>query len=75
MLGELGELRHRGEAEVVGVGGVDAADERVDQPLVDLVAEAARGSSAPIESSAIGAWQERLGGGAQLAPPRQQRRA
>ena len=37
--GELGDLRHGGEAEPVGVGGVDAADERIDEPLVHLVAE------------------------------------
>ena len=39
VLGEFGELRHGGEAGVVGVGGVDAPDERVDQPVVDLEPE------------------------------------
>ncbi len=38
-LGELSELRHGREARVVGVGGVDAADEGIDEPFVHLVAE------------------------------------
>ena len=34
------ELRHRGrEAQLVGVAGVDAADQRIDQALGRLVAE------------------------------------
>ena len=38
------ELRHGGgQAQLVGVAGVDAADERVDQALGHLVAEPARG--------------------------------
>jgi hypothetical protein len=37
---ELGDLRDRVEAEPVRVGRVDAADQRVDESLVDLVAEA-----------------------------------
>ena len=36
---EVEQLRHLAEAEAVGVGRVDAADERVDEALLDLVAE------------------------------------
>ena len=69
---ETGELRHLGETEAVGVGCVDAADERVDETLVDLVAEAG-----PYEASdAVGfgrrAREERLDRGAGLAPGREQ---
>jgi hypothetical protein len=34
--GEGLELRNFGEAELVGIGGVDAADQSVDQTLVHL---------------------------------------
>ena len=37
--GQGGQLRHLGEAEAVGVGRIDAAHERIDEALVDLVAE------------------------------------
>ena len=33
------ELWDLGQAETVGVGGVDAADERVDEAFMNLVAE------------------------------------
>ena len=41
-VGQRGELGNHGQAEAVGVGAVDAADQRIDEPLVDLVAEPAR---------------------------------
>ena len=72
MLGELGELGHGGEAGMVGVGGVDAADQGVDQPVVDLEPEAGADQRSD-RVRWIGARQERFGGGAQLALPAQQR--
>jgi hypothetical protein len=38
---EVGDLGNGAQAETIGVGGVDAAHQRIDQPLVHLVAEAA----------------------------------
>ena len=69
--GEGGQLRHHRQAEAVGVGGVDAADEGVDEALVDLVAEPATHEGAD-RVGGIAAREERLGGGAQLAADRQQ---
>ena len=44
--GEGGQLRDHRQAEAVGVGGVDASDESVDEALVDLVAEPATNEGA-----------------------------
>ena len=41
---QRGQLRHAGEAEAVGVGGVDAADQGIDQAVLHLVAEPGCGS-------------------------------
>ena len=48
---KLGELGHRRQAEAVGVGGVDAPDQRVDQAVVDLGRRSGRAPDAPTESS------------------------
>ncbi len=69
---QLRELWHGGQTRVIGVGGVDAADQRIDQSIVDLVAEACPDQRTE-RVVGIGARQQRLGGGPQLARPAQQR--
>ena len=54
------QLGHHGEAEAVGVGGVDAADEGVDEALVDLVAEAGADQRADRITVRTGGRQQRL---------------
>ena len=67
--GEGGQLGHHRQAEAVGVGGVDAADEGVDEALVDLVAEPAAHERADRVVGVAAAGQQRLERGAQLAAP------
>ena len=57
---------------MVGVGGVDAADQGIDEPFVDLVAEAAADERADRVVRVVAAGEQRLGGGSELAPERQQ---
>ncbi len=72
--GEIGDLGNRGQAEVVGVGGVDAADQGVDQPEVHLGAEAGPDEGPQRVGLQTGTWSERLGRCPQLAGPGQQAR-
>ena len=69
--GEGGQLRDHRQAEAVGIGGVDAADEGVDEALVDLVAEPVTDEGAD-RVGGVAARQQRFGGGAQLAADGQQ---
>ena len=77
VLGEgVGDLRgHRPQAQVVGVAGVDAADQRVDQAVEHLVAEAGPDGQAEgvaLVAGRVPAGQQGLDRGPGLAPPRQQ---
>ncbi len=69
---QVGKLRNCREAEVIGVGRVDAADERIDESFVDLIAEPRSHVRADRVGLRIAAPTEHLGGGAQLAANRQQ---
>ena len=71
-LGEGGELGDHRQAEAVGVGGVDAADQCIDETLVDLVAEPHPDQRADRVRWVAGPWQQRFDGGAQLAGHAQQ---
>ena len=62
-----GELRHRCEARPVGVGRVDAADERIDEPFVDLVAEPLPHEAAE-RVVGVATGQQRLDRGAEPCP-------
>ena len=63
--GERLHLGHGAEVHAVGVGGVDAADQRVDQQLLDLVAEPASGSARRRNRRCRRAGQQRLERGPQ----------
>ena len=69
---QAGELRHRCQTGPVGVGRVDAADQRIDEPFVDLVAE-----TLPHEATervvGVTTREQRLDRGASLATPAEQR--
>ena len=70
--GDVVQLWHLAEAEPVGVGGVDAADERVDEAFLHLVAEP--GADEPPDRVVVDGrpGKERLERGAGLAPPGEQ---
>ena len=77
VLGEgVGDLRgHRPQAQVVGVAGVDAADQRADQAVEHLVAEPGPDGQAQgvaLVAGRVPAGQQGLDGGPGLAPPREQ---
>ena len=69
---EFVQLWHLAEAEPVGVGGVDAADERIDEPFLHLVAEP--GADEPPDRVGVDRrpGEERFERGAGLAPPGEQ---
>lgn len=71
---ESRDLWHLGKTEPVGVGGVDAADQRVDEPFVHFVAESCPNVWADRVGIGRRAWQERLEGGPRLTAPRDQSR-
>jgi hypothetical protein len=74
MLGEgVGDLRSHGpQAQVVGIAGVDAADQRADQAVEHLVAEPGPDGQAQGVALVAGrapAGQQGLDPGPGLAPP------
>ena len=69
---QCSQLRHAGQAEAVGVGGVDAADQRIDEPVLHLVAEADADQAADAVADRRAPWQQGLEGRPQLALDREQ---
>ena len=69
--GECSELGHHLHTETVGVGGIDAADERVDEAVVDLAAESLPDEGAD-RVAVITAGENHVESGSSLAPPCEQ---